>query len=135
MRVWLEQSAGDGIWTIRHDDVRLADSTAIDEWRTLLLDELQSKVGSQRVPLLIDLSGFSLDPALAPAYGPVAKKVVSEYATVAVRYGPEGTLTSASLRTAAIKQGFASNICDSRETAVELLGRLQNSPPLSSPNR
>jgi hypothetical protein len=112
-------------WTIRHREVHLATMADIAEWRTQLHRELTGALGGVRGALLIDLAGFSLAPALASQYGPVAKAIVDEFATAAIRFGPGGSLTNASIRTATIQNGFPSNICDNKQTAIALLAKLR----------
>lgn len=127
MRVTVEYDASCRAYVVRHEAVHLTSLEHIDDWRRQLTEALEVALGKRRAALLIDIDGFELDPHCASNYSEVAKAVMARFATHVIRFGKRGDLTTASIRTAAVKAKFASNICDSRASAVALLEALRHS--------
>src|SRR4051794_9897107 len=83
-------------WTMNHEQVYLNSLADIEEWRSLVTEELK-KLGDRKAYLLLDISDVRLDPRMAEHYGQVAQQVVRRYAHAIVRYGVKDPATHAAV--------------------------------------
>lgn len=113
-------------WTLTHWDVLLETREDIEEWRRQLEHEL-SKLGGERVYLLIDLAGFELSSRIAAEYGRTAKEVTARHALGVIRYGAASadSKTTLAVRLQSVINRFPANIFADRLEALEALEKIK----------
>jgi hypothetical protein len=107
--------------TITHENVHLETLEDVQQWRRLVMGRVQAIAGVQRVYLLVDYHGFTLNPALADEYGKVAEELRSRFARDVFRYGATDPLSAASARLQSMKRSHSSNLFATREQAIRAL--------------
>jgi hypothetical protein len=126
MRIKVEKNPELEACTITHMGVRLETSQDVIEWRTQLMAAMEAAVGSSRLYLLVDFTGFWVKPDLANEYGRVAEELRRRFAKEVFRYGMADPLSFASARSYAMKRAHSANVFKSRVEAIDALNRLRN---------
>jgi hypothetical protein len=125
MRVKVERNPSLGACTITHEAVRLETPEDVAEWRAQLMAEMEACAGFDRVYLLVDYAGFSLNPAVAEEYGRVAEELRQRYAREVFRYGAVDPLSAASARLQSMKHAHRSNVFGTRLEAIAALNKVR----------
>ncbi len=125
MKVKVERNHALDACTITHEAVRLETVEDVGEWRTQLMDGMESEVGFDRVYLLVDYAGFWVNPAVAEEYGKVAEELRQRYAKEVFRYGVTDPLSAASARLQSMKRAHRSNVFGTRLEAITALNKLR----------
>jgi hypothetical protein len=125
MRVNVESNPALDACTITHQSVRLETVEDVAEWRTQLMTKMDAVVGAGRVYLLVDYSGFWLNPQLAEEYGNVAEELRRRYAKEVFRYGAKDPLSAASARLQSMKRAHRSNMFATRLEAIAALNKVR----------
>ncbi len=125
MKIWLERAVhrGKPVYTLRRDSVVIDSRQAVAEWKRKL-DSAMRTLGSERVYLLIDVTGFEIDPAFAAEYGKVAKRMVEDRALAVLRYGDLKGMTASTVRLQAVIHKFSSNVFRDRAAALVALDQI-----------
>lgn len=126
MKVIVEKNASLDACTITHEDVRLQTPDDVAEWRTQLMARMEAVVGRNQVYLLVDFTGFWLNPQLAVEYGKVAEELRRRYAKEVFRYGLADPLSFASARLQSIKHSHRANVFRTRGEAIAALDKLRS---------
>jgi hypothetical protein len=124
MDLQFEYDAEIDAWTMHPTGVLQtpADVTAM---QALVAREFR-KLHGKKAYILIDVSGLTIDPAVASVYGQLFRYVVARTLGL-VRYGASGT-TAATIRLEAIRNRFPSNIFPDRKAAIEALEHVRRLP-------
>ncbi len=127
MKVTVERNASLDACTITHEQVRLQTPEDVAEWRTQLMARMETVVGRNQVYLLIDYTGFWVNPQLAAEYGKVAEELRRRFAKEVFRYGVADPLSFASARLQSIKHSHRANVFRTRIEAIAALNKLRSS--------
>lgn len=120
MRVHVEWSESEQVATIFHEDVTIATLADIEEWKRQLfpaLEQLAVRLGT-KPRVLVCIDGFSLDPALANAYGEGAKHVGKVLSAGLARYGLPARVRPL-IALEAARLGYKPNLFASRQEALQ----------------
>jgi hypothetical protein len=123
MKMTLQYDAAHDLYVLTCIDVRIDSVTSLQEWATQLRELLNPL--PKKVYLAIDIRDFHLSAQMAPAYGPIAKEVISRYSLGAVRFGSSENTTRAAIRLQASLNQYPSNIMPDLETAVAVLQQIR----------
>jgi hypothetical protein len=123
MKMTLQYEAAHDVYVLRCIDVRIDSLTALQEWATQLREVLNPL--PKKIYLAIDIQDFHLSAVMAPAYGPIAKEVVSRYCQGCVRFGSSENTTRAAIRLQASLNQYPSNIMPDKETAIAVLQQIR----------
>jgi hypothetical protein len=111
-------------WTVEYEGVALRTNADVEEWRHLLVSQLEEKWRGSRAFLLVDLSSFSVEAQVSAEYRAVAKHVMDEYALGVVLYGTPGARTMAQIRLTSIMNRFG-RVYPNRAGAIRVLSRMR----------
>lgn len=117
-------------WTVMSEGIELRTLEDLLRWKGLFAEGAK-KLGGKKAYLLVDISGFTLDPALATEYGKAAREIRSRYALGLIRYGSHDKMTEASVYLQAILNRFPANIFPDREVALQALEKIRKLPAAS----
>ena len=81
----------------------------------------------RKVNMISKIDGLHISAAISPYYGKRAKETVIQYVLNFARYG-ENPTARMTVRTSSRKADLETNICDSREQALEYLLKLMGQP-------
>jgi hypothetical protein len=123
MKMTLQYDAANDVYLLKCISVHINSVTSLQEWANQLRALLDA-VG-KRIYLVIDIQDFHLSATMAPAYGPIAKEVMSRYALGAVRFGSTENTTRAAIRLQASLNQYPSNIMPDLETAMAVIQQLR----------
>jgi hypothetical protein len=123
MKMTLQYEVDQDLYVLKCIDVRIDNVASLQEWATQLR-QLLEPVG-KKVYLIIDIEHFHLSAQMAPAYGPIAKEVLSRFALGCVRYGSTENTTRAAIRLQASLNQFPSNIMPDKETALAVIQQIR----------
>ncbi len=126
MKVTVEKNPSLDACTITHEDVRLQTPEDVAEWRTQLMARMEAVVGRNQVYLLVDFTGFWVNPQLAMEYGKVAEELRRRFAKEVFRYGMADALSFASARLQSIKRSHHANVFSTRVEAIAALNKLRS---------
>ena len=125
MKVSVEYDSASNIGTISHEGVDIQSEADIQEWRRMVLAELDRTIPKGRKAwILVDFNGFNIGPDVIDRYGEVAMEVRA-YAKQVIRYNCKKLLTTVSVRSKAASHGYRSNICQDRKEALKLVDELK----------
>src|SRR5437867_8056525 len=105
MAISLTHDAEHDVWLLSYGATKLASAGDVIAWRTAVWKELE-KLGDRRADILIDMTEFSMVPAVAPLYAPIAKGISDQHARAIVRFGKVDAKTTQALQIAATKIGY-----------------------------
>jgi hypothetical protein len=125
MKIHLDYDRTLDVWTLRHGDLHMNTIADVTAWRRAIMEEMK-KFRGQKVCLLIDVSGVTIDPAVAPEYGRFAREVVETHTTCAIRYGSVDGWTAAELRLQAVINRYPARVVRDREAALEALRNIRS---------
>ncbi|MFP2925470.1 hypothetical protein ACLESO_09660 [Pyxidicoccus sp. 3LG] len=123
MKMTLQYDAVHDIHVLNCIDVRIDNVATLEEWARQLRALLEPL--PKRTYLAIDISDFHLSATMAPAYGPIAKEVISRFTLGAVRYGNKENTTRTAIRLQASLNQYPSNIMPDQETAFSVLRQIR----------
>jgi hypothetical protein len=119
MKMTLTHDIANDVYILKCIDVRIENAATLQEWATQLR-QLLEPVG-KKIYLVIDIQDFHLSAHMAPAYGPIAREVLTRFAHGAVRYGSTENTTRAAIRLQASLNQYPSNIMPDLETAMAVI--------------
>jgi hypothetical protein len=123
--ITLVHDAEGDFWTLRYGATKLQSAGDIVAWRTAVWKELE-KIGTRRVDIVIDMTEFSMDPAVAPMYAPITKKMSDDHARAVVRYGKLDAKTVKALQIAQAKIGYPIKVEPDRAAALKTLETIRS---------
>lgn len=125
MQITFVHDAEGDFWTLRYGDTKLRNAGDVVAWRTAVWKELE-KIGQRRVDILIDMTDFAMEPAIAPLYAPITKKMSDDHARAVVRYGKLDAQTVRALQIAQSKIGYVIKVEPDREAAIKALENIRS---------
>ena len=127
MKLEITHESEHDAWTLVHEDYNIETDSEIDQWETDLYREF-AKLGDGRAYILIDASGFSVDPAASEHYGKVASSIHDRHALGMIRYGMDaGNHMHDTVHGHHTGRGVDPNIVADRAAALERLEELRGS--------
>ena len=123
MKMTLQYDAAHDIYLLTCVEVRIDSVTSLQEWSTQIRDLLNPL--PKKIYLAIDIRNFHLSAQMAPAYGPLAKEIVTRYTLGTVRFGSTENTTRAAIRLQASLNQYPSNIMPDLETAIAVLKEIR----------
>lgn len=119
--------SGHDAWTLVHEDYDIETDSDIDQWEADLRREF-AELGDSKAYILIDASGFSVDPSVSEHYGRIASSFHDRHALGMIRYGMEtGSHTHDTVHGHHTSRGVDPNIVPDRAAALERLEELRGS--------
>lgn len=125
MDITLVHDVEGDFWTLRYGATKLRNAGDVVAWRTAVWKELE-KLGERRVDLLIDMTEFAMEPAVAPMYAPITKKMSDDHARAVVRYGKLDPKTTQALQIAQAKIGYPIKVEADRAAAMKALETIRS---------
>ncbi|MFL5343380.1 MAG: hypothetical protein ACJ8AT_01225 [Hyalangium sp.] len=123
MKMTLQYDAANDIYLLTCVEVRIDSVTSLQEWSTQIRELLNPL--PKKIYLAIDIRDFHLSAQMAPAYGPLAKEIVTRYTLGTVRFGSAENTTRAAIRLQASLNQYPSNIMPDLETAAAVLKEIR----------
>ena len=119
--------SGHDAWTLVHEDYDIETDSDIDQWEADLHREF-AELGDSKAYILIDASGFSVDPSVSEHYGRIASSFHDRHALGMIRYGmATGSHTHDTVHGHHTSRGVDPNIVPDRAAALERLEELRGS--------
>ncbi len=113
------------VWTLHYGTTRLASASDVIAWRAAVWTELE-KLGERRADLLIDMTEFSMEPAVAALYAPIAKGISDQHARAIVRFGKPDAKTTQALQIAATKIGYPIKVEPDFDSAMKAIEHIRS---------
>ena len=123
MKMTLQYDAINDIHILTCIDVRIDSVATLEEWAQKLRALLEPL--PKRTYLAIDITDFHLSATMAPAYGPIAKEVITRFTQGTVRFGNKENTTRTAIRLQASLNQYPSNIMPDQETAITVLRQIR----------
>jgi hypothetical protein len=123
MKMTIQYDAAHDLYVLTCVEVRIENVATLQEWATQVRGLLEP-IG-KRIYLIIDIANFYLSAQMAPAYGPIAKEVLTRYTQGCVRFGSTENTTRAAIRLQASLNQYPSNIMPDKETALAVIQQIR----------
>lgn len=127
MKLEITHESEHDAWTLVHEGYDIETDGDIDQWEADLHREF-AELGDSKAYILIDASGFSVDPSVSEHYGRVASSFHDRHALGMIRYGMEtGSHTHDTVHGHHTSRGVDPNIVPDRAAALTRLEELRGS--------
>ncbi len=114
-------------WTLVPENYNITSEDDIEQWEADMTREF-AKLGDSKAYILIDASGFSIDPNVSQYYGNVASSFHDRHAMGMIRYGMNtGSHTHDTVHQHHTGRGVDPNIVPDRAAALAKLNELRGS--------
>ena len=126
MKLNLQYESENDAWTLVHEDYHIEKDADIERWESDLHREF-AKLGDEKAYILIDASGFSVDPGVSEHYGRVASSFHDRHALGMIRYGMDTeSHTHDTVHGHHSDRGIDPNIVTDRAAALQRLEKLRS---------